>query len=420
MIWGWENPGFFFFAGALLLLLLLYLLKSKGQTFFTQALFLWEGESEQEKTSSVITLRKLPLSFYLEALALLMMVCGGASFFVVSKEKFPPAVVLLNNAYSMTPETRMRGEQALENYLSRFPGRQVVWVLCGSEPQRMGDENKAFSLRSNWNGTEPFFDAPRAVAWAKKNFPDAGIVLVSDRKPRNFIPGEVTLICCGRSGENFAITAAELKEGRVLLEAGSFSDHKRTLQLKVNGNLFETFDLAPGEKKLFNFQLEHSAPFLKFSLESPFDALEYDNHVTLVNKKQPPVTYSYGELAPEEKKALDGVLSGNPEFRHDPDNYELLFTRGTVQKKNPGVSQLLFHREKQSVIDRNPPFFMVEEDILSGLFNTSLVWAFSPELKLPGKGLIFSSSAVLMSCLRDSRRKFDLHLNLDLTFLTLT
>ena len=142
MIWGWENPGYFFFAGALLLLSLLYLLKSRGQTFFTQALFLWEGESGQEKNSSVITLRKIPLSFYLEALALLMMVCGGASFFVVGKEKFPPAVVLLNNAYSMTPDTRMRGEKALENYKSQLKLSLMLMLEDGDHIVEPGEETE--------------------------------------------------------------------------------------------------------------------------------------------------------------------------------------------------------------------------------------------------------------------------------------
>ena len=410
MIWGWENPLFFCFAGAVVLLLILYLLKSRGQTFFSQALFLWEGESGEEKSSSCLTLRKLPLSFYLEAAALMLMVCGGAHFFIVDKEKFPPAVLLINNSYSMTPETQLRGEKALEKYLARFPRRQVIRVLCGRDQEQIGNNEKGTKGRAN------AFDAPRAVAWAKKSFPGAEIILVSDRIPPGGTPEDVTLICCGRAGENFAITAADVKENRVLLEAGSFSDVKRTLHFKVNGKTFETFELAPGERKVFNFQVAETATFLKFSLESPVDHLGYDDHVTLINQKSTPVTFSYGVLSGAEKKALDAVLKENPEFRYDEKKCELLFTSEKSKQEKNDVSRMIFHGGGQSVLESNPPFFMVNDELMTGLFNTSLVWAFTPGIALPGRGLVYSSSAPLISFAGREHRKFDLHLNVDLKY----
>ena len=130
MIGGWENVWFFSFALCGVLLLLLYLFKYKGELFFTQALFLWEEYGAQEKNSAQLTFRRLPLSFFLEAAALMLMVCGGASLFVVSKENLPPAVILLNNSYSMTPQVRRQGEKVLRTYLDRFPGRRVIWAFA--------------------------------------------------------------------------------------------------------------------------------------------------------------------------------------------------------------------------------------------------------------------------------------------------
>ena len=63
MIWGWENPLFFCFAGAVVLLLILYLLKSRGQTFFSQALFLWEGESGHLESLLFVFMKTLSFNY---------------------------------------------------------------------------------------------------------------------------------------------------------------------------------------------------------------------------------------------------------------------------------------------------------------------------------------------------------------------
>ena len=420
MIWGWENPWFFLLLGALILLLLLYLLKYKGKTFYTQALFLWNGIEQQEKSSSSFAFRKLPLSFYLEALALLLMVCGGAAFFVVEKEKFPPAVVLLNNSYSMDPLTRSRGAGELRRYLDRFPGRSVVWALCGAQAEILSHSERMSGFEEKWEAVENSFDAPVAIAWAEKNFPGSEIILVTDRIPEGFKPDRVTLLSCGRAGGNVAITAAGIREGRVLLETASFSDTAHDVVLKVNSKVLEKFTLAPGGRKLFNFQTAAGSEVLNFSIESPGDLLAYDNKALLINRSHAPVSFSFGELSPAEKRALEGVLKGNPEFRMVEKGGELIFTGHKKNMAKERRNRVLFHHGAKSVIEGEPPFFLPQTPLLAGLYNTGLMWPFFPGLRLPGKGMIFSSEGELVSCVTYENRQFDLHFNLDLQYGNLT
>ena len=416
MIWGWENPWFFCGLGALLVLLLLYFLKSRGKTFFTQALFLWEGMVREEKSSSTFAFRKLPLSFFLEALALLLMVCGGAALFVVEKEKFPPAVVLLNNSYSMDQATRSRGGKELRRYLDRFPGRSVVWALCGAQTELLSHSENKFDFEKKWEAIESSFDAPSAIGWAEKNFPGSEIILVTDRVPDNFTPDRATLLSCGRAGGNVAITAAGIREGRVLLETASFSDTPSEVELKVNSKLLEKFTLAPGEKKLFNFQAGVESEVLNFSIESQGDQLAYDNKASLLNRPHAPVSCSFGKLNPAEKRALEAVLRENSEFRIVEKESELLFTSYTKNMaKKPG-NRVLFHHGSKSVIERQLPFFLPQTSLLAGLHNTSLMWPFYPGVRLPGAGVIFSSEGELVSLAVYENRQFDLHFNLDLKY----
>lgn len=413
MIGGWENVWFFAFALSGVLLLLLYLFKYKGELFFTQALFLWEEYGAQEKNSAQLTFRRLPLSFFLEAAALMLMVCGGASLFVVSKENLPPAVILLNNSYSMTPQVRRQGEKVLRTYLDRFPGRRVIWGICGTETELLSRGEKKIDLDKYWNGTASEFNGEQAVAWAKENFKDAEICLVTDRVPKNYVPGEISLFCCGTPGENVAIANAAVSEGRVLLEIRSFSSQKRNVVLKVNSQFLETFTIGSNGSKLFNFALESPAALLKFRVESPGNALEYDDEVILVNTPKKAVTYTYGKLLPAEKKVLSQVLEHNPDFRQVTKGGALFFSSYPPDKKLPSSgNRVFFHRGKQSFLEKSPPFFSPREELLKGLENSGLVWAFTPGIKLPGRGIICSSSGALMSVEEISRNRYDIHLNL--------
>ena len=413
MIWGWENIWFFALALSVLLLLLLYLLKYKGELFFTQALFLWEENDSQEKSSSQLTLRRLPLSFFLEAAACLLMVCGGAALFVVSKEKFPPAVVLLNNAYSMSPRVRQQGERALQEYLGKFPRRRVIRVLCGDTPELLSRGEKKAVLAESWNGTASVFKAEQAVAWAKENFPGAEICLVTDRIPENYLPGSFSLFCCGTKGENVAIANAALTEGRVLLEIRNFSREKKNVLLKVDSRELESFTLEGSGSKLFNFALEKPAELLKFRIESPGDALEYDNEAILVNAPESAVTYTLGNLSPGVKRCLAQVLENTPDFKKGTEESELFFTRFPPEKQKAlHKNRVFFHKGKAPFLEKRPPFFSPGEALLKGLNNTGLVWAFAPDIKLPGRGIVYSSSGALMSVEENDPVKWDLHLNL--------
>lgn len=410
MIWGWENIWFFALSLSVLILLILYLFKYKGELFFTQALFLWNEDHSQEKSSSSLTFRSLPLSFYLEAAALILMVCGGASLFVVSKENFPPAVVLINNAYSMTPQVRQQGEKVLREYFRKFSSRRMIFAICGDTPALLGDKTKK---DLHWSGTASVFKAEEAVAWARENFPGAEICLVTDRVPENFLPGSFTLLCCGSDGDNIAIANAAVTEGRILLEIRSFSRQTQKVVLKVNSRELETFTLESNGSKLFNFSLETREPILTFRIESPGDQLAYDDEVTLINRFKEPVTYTLGNLTPAAKRLLTQVLENNPDFTQTAKGGELLFTSSPPDKRLPDSgNRFFFHGGKKSFLERTPPFFVAREELLKGLHNTGLVWAFAPGIKLPGRGIVHGSAGALMSVEERGHRKYDIHMNL--------
>jgi hypothetical protein len=413
MICGWENPFFWGISGTVLLLLLLYLFRQRGQIFYTGALFLWDEELSESKTFSRLTKQKLPLSFYLEACALLLLACGAAGFFTSSPGDFPPAVVVLNNSYAMKGFPRQKGIKKIKHFLDRFPRRKVIWLKCGREVELLSRSDKNFNIEKFWDADDSFFDAEKALAYAGKNFPGAETILLTDRKPEHWLPGKSTLLCCGRAGGNIAVTNARIKEKKVLIEVASFSDTPVKVQLKANSALQNSFELAPGEKKVFKFLLSSPQKLLKFRIDAPGDPLDYDNEVCLLNIPLPPVTCQLGkDLSAFETKILSDVLKSTPDFFIVPEKGDIFITRFTPKRKEDAIITLYFHKGRSPRFTKQMPLFQKNEQLLEGLFNTALQWAFFPDLPLPGKVLVFSDRSRLLTLEKKMPLKYALHFNL--------
>lgn len=414
MIPMWENKLYFFLACGIAVLLLIYWFRRRGKVFLTGGTFLWKKNLSESSLSSRMTVQKLPLSFYLETGALLLLACGAAGLMTAAKEELPPAVVMLNNAYSMEGRCRTASIKMLRGYLKRFPGRRVIWLRCGRDVELLSSSDGKFDFEKHWEGCDAEFDAGKAVAYAEKNFSGAEIVMVTDRLPGSFRKGKWTLLLSGTKGDNIALSNARMKGERILLEISSFADREMNVQLKVNDQLLESFAIKHSERRIFNFRLPIPQKQLKFTLSSPGDLLEYDNEVLLLNTPAAPVRYKLGtKLSPEEKRVLAAVFKNNPDFLAVSKDPELLIDRYSKEKKKEPGQKLFFHKGGSSPrFLLQSPFFRENEKILEGLNTSSLKWAFYPEVKIPGKGVIFSQEHSLLSVEKTKNLEYAFHLNL--------
>ncbi|MBE6384875.1 MAG: hypothetical protein E7048_04320 [Lentisphaerae bacterium] len=413
MIWGWENSWYFFLAAALPVLLLLYWFRHRGKRFYTAALFLWDEGNAESRASGRITVQKLPLSFFLEATAILLLICGAAGFFTSSEEKFPPAVVVLNNAFPMKEKPLEQGAKKVKKYLSRFPHRRVIWLRCGRDVELLSRSDWKFDFEKQWNADDAEFDAGKALAYAGKNFPGSEVVIVTDRIPDNCSLKGVTLLCSGVAGNNLAVANARIKGERILLEIHSFSDREMPAQLKVNNRILESFVIGKEERKIFNFRWSGAQKQLEFTLESPGDSFEYDNKVLLLKESAVPVTYHLDKgLSTVEKRLVEEALKDNPDFQVVSENPELLIAPYSKELKKRSGSKLFFHRGKSPRFAALTPLFNEDEKILTGLKSSALKWAFYPGVQMAGKGVIFSDGTPLLSVEKYGYSSCVFHLNL--------
>ena len=419
MTGAFETPLFLLSGGAVFIMLLLYWFRKKGRTFYTSALFLWEEKAVECRSTLSLNVQKLPLSFFLEAGAILLLACGGAAFFTFDKEKTPPAVVVLNNSFAMTEELRKEGKKVLLAHLEKFPRRRVIWYRCGREAELLSRSGKAFPFEQHWNADEGVFAPEKVLVQLQQEHPHAEIILVTDRPFSPLASKKCTLFSVGTPGGNLAIANGRIKGKRVLLELVSFADREMKAQLKVNSEVVRSFVMKAGERKILNFLLPEVPEKLEFRLEAQGDSLEADNRITLLAPEVKAVSCRLSsDLTAVEKRLVNGVLQDNPDFLPATGEAELFIAPFSGEnRKEPGF-KLFFHRGKKPFYPAQTPLIRRGEKVAEGLNTDSLKWAAFTGVSLPGRKVIFGEEGALLTEEKLSSRALAWHLNLSPEFST--
>ena len=411
MIWGWLTPLFFLFLAAVPVLLLVYLFRRKAKVFFTSALFLWGSSSGEARGAPRFRLMRPPLAFFLLASALILLACAGASLFTMGKDRFPPAAVILNNSYAMTPAVRQRAKKMLVRYLKSFPGRRVIWFRSGAVPEALNVRGPDPDLKALWSGDEPEFQAERAIALARMHSPGSEIIVVTDRPLPRELPG-VTCLSAGIPGPNLAIVNARCAYGRALIEVQNFSGIPLDSELRAGNFLRRRFTIEGGGRKLFRFNCPDAASPVTVALKTPGDLLPFDNTAWLLPEDTTPVSYALKELPAPAERALELALRNNPEFRPCGKTTvpEVLFTENP--KNGAGKSKVIFHQGKTVAGDELAPALENHSPLARGLATAGLSWGRFRGITLPGRGILFSSQAPVISEEKTGPVSCRIHFNL--------
>ena len=411
MIWGWLTPLFFFFLAAVPVLLLIYLFRRKAKVFFTSALFLWGSSSGEASGAPRFRLMRPPLAFFLLAAALILLVCAGGELFTVGKDRFPPAAVILNNSYVMTPAVRQRAKGMLVRYLKAFPGRKIMWFRSGAASEALNVRGPDPDLKDLWSGDEPEFRAEQAIAQAKMHAPGSEIIVVTDRPLRRELPG-VTCLSAGTSGPNLAIVNARYAGGRALIEVQNFSSVPLNSELRAGSFLHRRFTIEGGGRKLFRFSAPDGSGPVTVALKTPGDLLAFDDTARLLPEDTTPVSYAFKDLPAPAERALELVLRNNPEFRpcEKAAVPEVLFT-GNLGK-GAGKSKVIFHQGETVAGEELAPALENHSPLARGLSTGGLSWGRFREAALPGRGILFSSQAPVISEEKSGPGTCRIHFNL--------
>ena len=423
-ITGFEQPAFLLAAAAVLPLLALYWLYRRSKMTPVSAIFLWDRPETTPKSGSRWQLRKLPLSFFLEALALLLLALAAAGPFRMSSEAYPVLAVVLDNSFSMRAASsggvspRESGAEELKTLLARHPGRRVLLILAGNEPRLCSDSRgENLDFERFWTADEPASDLAGALALARTRSAGCELLVITDRKPDFPLAEDTGCFAAGTPLGNTALVNVRRGEETILAEALNASSFPKRVQLELEpGGTADAVELSPGERYKFVLRIPASAADREIAVTLHVegeDPLPFDNRVVVLPEIRAPLRFAYAQDLPESAvRELDAVLVGNPDFIRSGEP-ELVFG-------GPGLAVGEYHRFlwNSGVPGRNtlalePISAHSGQMITRGLALQDLRWSADPEARLPGEVLLQRGESELLSCRRRLDGWSDIFLNLD-------
>jgi hypothetical protein len=316
---------------ALPVLAAVYWLRSRSQRAVVSSLAFWIDQRRPRRGGRILQRMQTPLCFFLELLAIAMLVAAAAGPALLNRDAIRPLMIVLDDSYSMLAQRgadrqdcpRRQAEAAVleelrdNSYMARF-------ILAGAQPRLIGETvaepARAREVLAQWTCQSPSSDLPAAIALAAElGGQQTRILVLSDRAPTaKLTSGQTEWRAFGCKLPNMAFTAATRTrsgEGqRVLLEVTNLSDSpgKTTLTIE-GGNLAAArpsrVELPAGSARQFFLNLPNGSPPLRARLDD--DALEIDNHVLLLPESADPirvqVDIAEGPLRKAVRKAIEAT-----------------------------------------------------------------------------------------------------------------
>lgn len=419
---GFEQPGYFWGAAALGVLLALYLWYRRSRIRETSALFLWDKPETSPQTGSRFTFQRLPWSFYVEALVILLLTAAAAVPFLMMSEAYPPLAVIMDNSYSMQAAVpggespRAQGEKYLAKYLDSTPARRVIRVSAGAVSRLVADGTDEAPMTVFGRSDEVRADLTDAIALVRSLSPHAEILVITDHAPDFPLTDDISWYSGGAAKPNTALVNVRRQADRILLEAlNNAAISQRVRPVLKPGGQGEWFTLAPGERRKIVLRLPVAAEKLPVEvvLECEQDPLPFDNRAVLEPDTRPPLSYRIAPALPEDaRRSLEEALRGNSAFTVAGEPELLFDTPGRAPGK---YHRLLWHGADSADAVSTAELISVLSgpELIRGLPVEGLVWSALPDASLPGKILIRRGGTPLLSEFRRAEGFTDVHLNLN-------
>ncbi len=326
----------------------IYILRNRFRKRQVSSLVLWNFHVQSKAGGAKIHRLQLPLLFFLELLALILLVAAATGPHWKLPQSSRPLIVVLDDSFSMRAvrdgvSAQTRAKEYLENIYHFQPPPYTRLILAGTEPRSLGSTVKTWhevnDLLPQWKCWSPNASIESAITLAAElGKEQANILVLTDHKPPDEKISNERLEWCafGWPLENFAIINASRTafgdEDRCLLEIANYSDSagrtKLTVQTGSNVVQASTISLGPHQSQRLVFNIPSTVPSLRATLDP--DALVEDNNVQLLPpirkhvRVQVALTNQY--LATLVNHTLDATgfraaLSENPELViHDSDS----------------------------------------------------------------------------------------------------
>lgn len=422
------------------LLVAIYWLRSRAREHRVSSLLLWRDERQRWEGGRRIEKLQTPLLFWLELLAILLLIGAAAGPMLRAGAGGRPLVVVLDDSFSMLAgnddSARRRAARALENELRGTRYEPVRLVLAGEAPQLLGEASsnaeQASRLLRDWACGSPTARLDEAIAFAfELGGARARVLAVTDRAPTQELrDSRLQWWAFGTARPNLAfINATRTTHGdeeRVLLEVANLATTATATTITI-----ESFDaanpqaairnpqsvaLGAGETRRITLNLKSNAP-LRARLNG--DALDIDNEVVLLPATNKLVRVDLRVREPILRALVARALHASPGVALAADQAELIITdEAEANLESPAAWTLRIIAQPEAVSLLGP--FVVDRahPLTAGLSLGGVVWGSGRGQQLDGTPIITAGNIPLLTDVeRAGRHELRLRLRPDLSTL---
>ncbi len=415
------------------LLVAIYFLRNRARERQVSSLLLWLDVRQRWDGGQRIHKLQTPLIFFLELLAILLLVMAAAKPLMRAGDAARPLIVVLDDSFSMQAggedSSRSRAAAAIRSELRSNRYEPLRFVLAGEAPQLLGETTgnaeQAVKLLDNWKCGSPTAKLEDAVAFAfELGGNRARVLVVSDHAPAQE-PSDSRLQwwSFGSSLPNLAFTAATRSargdEERVMLEVTNLSAQSATANLIIESEATakpQTFSLAGNESRRITLTVKNSSSPLRAKLGD--DDLAVDNEVVLMPEASKIIRVDLRLNDPKLRELVERALESSTQIRISSERPELVITdKADVQADGAEAWTLQLLNEAGAssylgpfVVDRAHP-------LADGLSLGGVVWG-AASSQIPGAAIITAGNIVLLTDIdRNGQHELRLRLRPELSTL---
>jgi hypothetical protein len=417
----------------------IYILRNRFRRRPVSSLVLWRFRLQSREGGAKVHKLQLPLLFFLELIALLLLATAAAAPHWKLAQAARPLIVVLDDSISMRAVSANQSSQArarafLEKTCRFQPPPSTRLIVAGAEPQLLGAPTRTWpeveALLNQWRCLAPAASLDAAITLASEiGHREANILVLTDHAPpeEKFSTDRLQWRSFGIATDNLGIINASRTangdQDRCLVEIANFSSATRSARIVVAAgtNAQETvLSLAPLDKQRLVFNIPDATPSITATLAS--DALAEDNQVQLLPPIRRRVRVQVALTNPALNELIDRTLAATGLRAAISDHPQLVIHSSDTSPSPDAWSLRWVVPEKPSAY--SGPFIIdTSHPLAEGLALRGVVWAGTAATNVAGDlPVVLAGNIPLLSAREDftGRQFLTLNLNPDLSTLPAT
>ncbi|MCW5554631.1 MAG: BatA domain-containing protein [Verrucomicrobiae bacterium] len=414
----------------------IYILRNRFRRRQVSSLVLWRFQVQSKEGGAKVHRLQLPLLFFLELLALLLLVTAATGPHWKLPQSKRPLIVVLDDSFSMraireNTSAQARAREVLEKMYRRQPPPSTRLILAGNRSRLLGAPVHTWSevnaLLAQWTCWSPVAALDEAITLASDmGKQQANLLILTDHAPPDEkLEGDrLRWQSFGAPLPNFAIVNASRtahgEEDRCLLEIANLSSTPRSSQLLVlaGSNTVQrtALSLGPRERQRLVFSLPASVPVLEARLDP--DALSEDNVVQLLPPIRKRVRVQLSLTNETLNRLVARTLDATGLRAAISESPELVIHQSDSTPAGSNAWSLRWLAPTDATAYTGPFVIDTAHPLAQGIALPGAVWAASDLTNAPGSvPLILAGNVPLLSVREDalSRRHLTLNLNPELS-----